>query len=171
MARTVSALILLATLALPGCARVDDPANIPRLGHWQSTLRLVGLSIDSRSIDRETAPFQIPPDKTVDKGCIEPRLKSAREINDTLASSSKASCSLESLDRGSASITGQGRCSFPDSAGAKLAGTFSIALDEAPERAGGLQQVEVYAHLPDGQTVQAHAAYKLELTRLGDCGA
>jgi Protein of unknown function (DUF3617) len=170
MAKAAPALIFVATLALGGCNRVDDPANIPRLGHWQSTWRLVGFNIDGRSIDREAAPFPMPPDKTEDKGCVEPKLRDQREINAALSGLANSSCSLASFDRDGASITGQGRCTFPSHAGVSVGGTFSIALDEAPEHAGGLQQIEVYAHLPDGQTVQVHGAYKLEWTRLGDCG-
>lgn len=175
MAKVVPALIFTATLALGGCVRVDDPANIPRLGHWQSTWRLVGFNIDGRSIDRETAPFRMPPDKTEDKGCVEPKLTDQREISAALSGLAESSCSLASFDRDGASITGQGRCTFPNHAGvtvgAAIGGTFSIALDEAPDHAGGVQQIEVYAHMPDGQTFQVHAAYKLEWTRLGDCGS
>lgn len=160
----------IAVLLLSGCNRVDDPANIPQRGHWETRLKLVALTIDDRSIDRSEAPFAIPVDRTEDRGCFEPRVRTIDEANALFAQMSENQCHFESLDHAGTSIFGRGRCAPRARNGVTTGGTFTLTGEEAAGRVKGIQAVDAFAHLPEGQTVRAHVAYSVTAERLGDCG-
>ena len=163
--------VLAGIMLLGGCTLPDDPGNVPLRGHWESAFRLVALTIDDRSITRDEAPFALPADKTEDKGCFEPRIKTVDEANSTMGSASKVNCHFESLDRDGGQIVGRGRCEPQAKQGVTINGTFTVTGEEAADRIKAIPSIDAFAHLPDGQTVRVHTAFALTFTRLGDCGA
>ncbi|CUS46413.1 MAG: hypothetical protein V4610_19380 [Pseudomonadota bacterium] len=158
-----------AVTLLGGCTPHDDPDNIPERGHWESSLRLVALTIDDRAVTREEVPFALPPDKKEDRGCVEPRLKTMEEANATVANLSKVDCRFESLDLDGNAITGGGRCAPQAKAGVSVGATFTVNGDEAPARIHSLLELNAYAHLQDGQTVRVHTAHVIDWKRLSAC--
>ena len=155
---------------LGGCTVSDDPDNVPRRGHWQNSVRLVALTIDDRSVTREEVPFPVAPDKTEDKGCSEPRLKTIDEANTTIAALAQVNCRLESLDHDQGAITGRGRCAPQAKEGITVGATFTLKGEEAPDLIHVLQELDAYARVPDGQTVRVHTAYAIDWKRLSACG-
>jgi hypothetical protein len=166
-------IVLLAALGLlAGCGAgvpVDDPANPPRLGTWTAVARITSLTFDDRAIPPEMAPIPIPPPQEQTLDCVEPKLRTAAEFNEVLASTPASKCHIDAVDRDGADVTGSGACELPAVRGVDLDGTIRLAGEQAAGSVVLRPAITVTLRTPDGQTHHVRVASRVDWTRTGDC--
>ena len=164
-------LALLAATSLTGCGpQTDIPGNAPRLGRWERESKLVALIANDVWIDRDKAPFNLPPDSREEKPCFEPMLKTQNEINRDLLANSDSICRLDTLDTQGGLITATGKCGPVDKGGDTITGTIEFTGQERDDRAEATVSVQMLVRGRSGATERVRAAYQTTWRRLGDCG-
>ncbi|MCW3846164.1 DUF3617 family protein [Sphingomonas sp. LB-2] len=162
--------MLLTAGLLAGCGPMtDNPANAPRLGQWQKESKLLTLIANDVWVDRQDAPFSLPPDSTEIKDCIEPTLKSGREINRDMLANSEKLCHLETFDEKGGNLTSTGTCGPSDKMGMEISGTVEFEGHEREESADAKVAVNMNVKDKSGATERVRVAYQTKWTRLGDC--
>lgn len=161
-----------AALLAGGCSPlVDNAANIPQRGKWQRETRLLALVANDVWVDRKRAPFEIPPDTSEIKPCIEPALKSRDEINRDMLGRTQDLCRFDTLDQSAGKVTGTGTCSRTANDGEALSGTIEFDGTEKPDRIDGKVHVELAVRDRRGRSERMRIGMETLWTRLGDCGS
>lgn len=162
--------ILFGALLLSACGPlVDDPSNPPLRGRWQREMRVTSLVQDDIWIDRKDAPFKLPDDETKVLGCIEPKLRTAAEVN-SLIENGDQYCTLDTLEASGATIAGSGKCAPVERSGITLSGTMEVAGRQAADRVSADVSLSLVGRTPMGLSRRFRAGVEAKWTRLGDCG-
>ncbi len=120
-------------------------------------------------IPRKDAPFKLPEDETTVKSCIEPKLRSADEINGDMLANNDAHCRIDAIDVNGAQVTGAGTCAPVDRNGIHLSGKIDIDGRQRDDRINAKFGLALIARMPQGVSRRVRAGMEVTWTRLGDC--
>lgn len=162
----------LAALALGGCIKqVDDPSNLPLRGKWQQESKLVTLVANDVWLDRKDAPFPLPEDKTEVKGCFEPKLKTADQINEDLLQGTAKNCKFGEIVKQGHDATADGVCEEKKTGPYTVSGKMDFTESEAPDKIDATVSATMFVRTPAGASQRVRFAAQVKWTRLGDCGS
>jgi hypothetical protein len=170
--RQIARPIILAALALTGCGpAIDNPANVPLLGHWQQTTKLTALVINDVWTDRKDAPFPLPEDKTIDRGCTEPMLKSNEQVNDDLFDGNLKACKFAPVTRDGLLTHSDAVCEASEIPGGTVSGKMEYNGEEAKDLFLVKLSATMFFKERSGASVPLRFGVESRWTRLGDCGS
>ena len=166
-----------AALLLGACSKpVDDPQNVPKLGHWRKTNTLTSVEVNGRAYLGDRMPTDIrrliaTKARGDEDECSEPKIRNTQELQDLLPEKLAKNCTAESDMIAPGIHTINGKCDAPDDSGQMTGMSFYGTSTVTPDKIDAKFSIVVTGESRPGKAERVRVAMRQEHVRLGDCPA
>lgn len=156
-------------LALAACGPAPDVAdNIPQVGKWSDSTKLLSVEVNGAVVDRADLGDQLPKDSGREF-CGEPYVRTEAELRETLLTDKLKGCTITSYQNDGSQHRVAGSCNGivkgADDSNAAMSMSGRVTADELK----GQLSVQAVVTGPDGEGESVNLEYERRMTRLGDC--
>lgn len=157
-------------LLLVGCGPgVDLPDNIPQLGRWTDTLRVVSVRSNGVAYDKNLLPKTLLPIEKSETFCGEPFIRSADDIRGLFDETLLKNCTFSEMKRFGPRASLSAQCSMPNLDAMPVRASLKFDGEEKPNHLDGNIAADFYLQSPKGTTDKVTIEAKREMIRIGDC--